>query len=576
MKVKEPKGRKTAAAPHPAKAAAPPARWPYYLLGAATVLLALWSYAPALHGPFVLDDPYMPLGKPLREWIAGGRPLLQFTYWWSASRAGDDTWSFHVVNVLIHLLAGGLVFLILRRLLEFASIDPSRRSLLAGFGAAVFLLHPAQAEAVAYIAGRSESFSVMLAFAAYTVFLYRPKPAASWPVALAVLSLFGLALLSKEHTIALPALLLLTDYWWNPGFRFKGLAANWKIYATMALGAAGGIAFFWGLITRATSAGFGLKDFTWYQYFFTEWRALLLYIGLFLFPVKLTADWDFPISQNFLDHGAVAALAVLLALVALAWYYRRRFPLASFGFFVYLLLMAPTSSILPIQDPVAERRLYFSMLGLLLIVIDLLSRLKLQRRTLAAVCAAVPVILAFPTHSRAEAWGDPVALWEDTVHKSPGKYRPHFQLASAYFDRGQYQRSIEEFQTAARLKPPGYDLLVDWALAYDAINQPEQALDKLRQAAALNPTAHVYTQIGMVYAKRAQWDQALDALATAQTHDPGYAMIYVYRGKIFVNRRQCREAVPEYNKALALQPDLDEARRDLAVARACEAASGGN
>ena len=63
--------------------------------------------------------------------------------------------------------------------------------------------------------------------------------------------------------------------------------------------------------------------------------------------------------------------------------YRRRFPLASYGFFVFLLLMAPTSSILPIKDPIAERRLYFSMLGLLLIVVDLLARVKIERRALA-------------------------------------------------------------------------------------------------------------------------------------------------------------------------------------------------
>jgi tetratricopeptide (TPR) repeat protein len=571
MKVKERRARKEGSPQD--QGAAAPARWPFYTLAAAAIVFALWSYAPALHGPFVFDDPYMPLGKPLREWIGGGRPLLQLTYWWSASRAGDDTSSFHAINILIHLIVAGLVFLIVRRLLEWASVDRSRRTLLSGFAAALFLLHPVQTEAVAYIAGRSESFAVMMAFAAYAVFLYRPQKAASWPIALAVLFLFGLALLSKEHTIALPALLLLTDYWWNPGFEFKGIWANWKIYAAMALAAAGGIAFFWGLITRATSAGFGLKDFTWYQYFFTEWRALLLYIALFFLPVRLTADWDFPISKTLVDHGAVLALLVLLALIAAAWHYRRRFPLATFGFFVYLVLMAPTSSILPIQDPVAERRLYTSMIGLLLIVVDALSRVKLERRTLAAICVVLPVIAAFATHARAQDWGDPVALWEDTVSKSPDKWRPHFQLGSAYFDRTLYQRSVDEFQKSAALKPPGYELLIDWALAYDALNQPDQALAKLRQAAAINPTAHVYTQIGMVYAKRGQWDPALEALATAEKHDPGYAMIYVYRGGIFVNRKQCRAAIAEYTRALSLQPDLDEARRNLVVANSCAAAA---
>ena len=68
-------------------------------------------------------------------------------------------------------------------------------------------------------------------------------------------------------------------------------------------------------------------------------------------PANLTADWDFPISRNILDHGALVGLTALVALAVAAWHYRRRFPLASFGFFTYLVLMAPTSSILPIRIP---------------------------------------------------------------------------------------------------------------------------------------------------------------------------------------------------------------------------------
>ena len=52
-----------------------------------------------------------------------------------------------------------------------------------------------------------------------------------------------------------------------------------------------------------------MKDFAWYQYFFTQWRALFVYLGMFLWPAKLTLDWDFPISRTVLDHGAILWLA---------------------------------------------------------------------------------------------------------------------------------------------------------------------------------------------------------------------------------------------------------------------------
>src|SRR5207302_8176437 len=183
----------------------------------------------------------------------------------------------------------GLVYLIIRR------VGAGVSRLLAGFAAGLFLLHPIQTEAVAYLSGRSEEFSVMFAFSAYAVFLWRKPPAVSWRVAVAVMLLFGMALLSKEQTIILPAVLLLTDVWWNPGTALEGGRRNWRLYVALALGAVAGVVSFWNLITQVTYAGFALKDFTWYQYFFTQCRALFVYMGEFLFPMRLNADWDFPI-----------------------------------------------------------------------------------------------------------------------------------------------------------------------------------------------------------------------------------------------------------------------------------------
>src|SRR5207248_397112 len=114
-----------------------------------------------------------------------------------------------------------LIFLIVRQLLDRSGAARTLLTPLAALAAGVFLLHPVQTEAVAYVAGRSEALSVMLAFGAFAVFLYRSS--IGWGTVAAILLLFGAALLSKEHIIVLPALLLLTDFWWNPGFSLKGI-----------------------------------------------------------------------------------------------------------------------------------------------------------------------------------------------------------------------------------------------------------------------------------------------------------------------------------------------------------------
>ena len=560
--------------------------WPgrnYWLAGAAAVVLAFWAYAPAMHGAFLFDDNALPFAlpdfhAPFMDWIRSSatRPVLYATYWLNSWFSADDPFSYHVLNVIFHLVSSGLVFFIVRRFLDWqgaressASAAPApRRNLLAGLAASIFLLHPVQTEAVAYLAGRSDSLSVMFFLAAFAVFLYRPAEAISWGRVAAVLALFAAALGTKQHTITLPALLLLTDYWWNPGFSFQGARKNWRLYTPMGLGALAGVAMYWQLIRNSPSAGFSLKAFTWYQYFFTECRALFVYIGQFLLPVRLDADWDFPISRTMWQGGAIVALAALVGLVALAWQYRRRFPLAAYGFLVYLLLMAPTSSILPIADAVADRRLYLSMIGLLLMVVDGVGRLRWQPRKLAVASAAVLAVLACATRVHAAIWASPIALWQDTVQKSPNKRRVHFQLASAYYDVGRCDLALPEFQKTAEIEPPNYDLLVDWALDYDCLNEPDPAVAKLRQAALLDPTAHVYSQIGMIFAKRARWAEATEALDQAQKIDPNFAMTYYYKGGVYLSQNMVPEAVENYRRAVALNPDYEPAVQGLANAEA--------
>ena len=566
-------GARLAAAPRPKT------RGPIYAAVAAALIAVWWAYSPALHGPFLFDDATLPFALPratanLVKWMSGVRPVTMFTYWINAKLSGNDPFSYHVLSVFFHLITSGFVFLIVNRLLAWSGAPESKRPLLAGFAAAVYLLHPMQAESVAYLAGRAEAVSVMFGYAAFAVFLNRRERAASWGTAAAVLVLFGAAVLSKEHIIVLPALLLLTDYWWNPGFSFKGIRANWKLYAPMAFGALIALAAFWSLIMRAKTAGFGLKDLTWYQYLFTQFRAIFVYLGLFALPVRLTADWDFPFSKTLFDHGAVVGLVALLALVALAWRYRRRFPLASYGFFVFLLLMAPTSSVLPIKDPIAERRVYFSMIGLLLIVVDLLARVKWERRVLVGACAALVLLAAIGTHARAEVWSSPVSLWEDTVRKSPNKPRTHLQLAQSYYDDGQFARAIAEYEQASRLQKPDYNMLVNWGLTYQQMGQLDLALAKLQQAAALEQTAHVYSQIGMIYVQRVQRDQALEALATAEKLDPNWAPTYNYRAKLYYQLNDLQPAAANYRRALALDPTLADARAELMRAETMLRATG--
>jgi tetratricopeptide (TPR) repeat protein len=568
--------RDSARAAPPQAAHKPPTahHWIWYGTAFAALALLFWVYGPDMHTGFLFDDVKQQFAlpsasQPLPSWIGRVRPVLMLTYWANTRISMEDTFSFHLFNILIHALAGIFIFLVIRRLLEWAGAEKSTRTPFAAFGALLFLLHPMQSESVAYISGRSDALCGLFACAAFAVFLYRPSPAIAWARVLPVVLLFATAVLSKEQAVVLPALFVLTDIWWNPESPWRAVLANWKLYVVLALGAAGGVALFWWMIVGGghSNAGFAMKDFTWYQYLFTQFRTIFAYLFNFLLPIHLTADWDFPISHGILEHGSILGLAALLALAAVAWRYRRRFPLAGYGYFVFLVLLSPTSSILPIQDPIADRRMYFPILGLILIAIDLLRRLKVEPKVLATGAAALLLAAALATHARAQVWSDPILLWQDTARKSPNKVRAHFQLAFAYFEQGRNDLAVAEFQKTAELQPPSADLLLDWGLAYDALHQPVLALAKLRQSAALDSTPQVYTQIAKVYAEQQQWAEALDALSVAEKLDPNFAITYVFRGKVFLNSNRPAEAVAQYQRALAIDPQVPDGRHDLAIAQ---------
>ena len=284
---------------------------------------------------------------------------------------------------------------------------------------------------------------------------------------------------------------------------------------------------------------------------------------MFFLPGGMNIDHDFPMVESLADPMSILGLAGLIGLAGAAWWFRRRYPLISFGVFVFLLLLAPTSSIVPIKDALVERRVYLPSLGLLIIVADLLRRWRTSRRAMAGAMSAVLVVAGVASYRRAQVWSSPVSLWESTVASSPKNWRANFQLAFAYYEDQRCSEAVDQYEKAAVLAEPDYKLLVDWALAYDCASRPSEAADKLRQAASLEGSAHVYTQIAMIEAKQGHNDEALAALAEAEKKNPRFAMTYFYRGNIYTQMGNPARAAEQYRRAIELKGDLDAARRGL-------------
>jgi Flp pilus assembly protein TadD len=537
--------------------------WPW-AAALAALFVALEIYGPALRGPFLFDDRVLPfmspsIGlQPFSAWIAGVRPLLMFSFWLDYQRGGIDPNGYHLTNLFLHFLTSLVIAFVAARFLDWAKVEGRQRDVLAVLAGALFLVHPAQTESVAYVASRSEVLSVFFFYAGLAVFLYRGEGAMKLPRALASVALFGAAVVTKEHTAIFPLVVVLVDYFWNRG----GLRKNAIFYALVALCGAAGALIVVRVLRGAATAGFGIAGLTPMTYFFTQCRVVWSYVRLFFLPFGQNVDPEVAVSHNVFEHGAIFGLLAMAAVLGAAWVYRKRWPLASFGVILFVVLVAPTSSFVPIFDPLAERRMYLPFLGLILIALELLRHVKVERAIW--IGAAVCLLLAVLTYQRNEMWGNPIALWADAAAKSPHKLRPRFQLAYENYKTGRCPEAAANYEAASKLEPPQFDLLMDWALALDCAGRNSEAVTVLRRAALLENGAYVHAVLGKVYAQIGQRDEAVKELALAEQYDPRFDITYLYRGIIEENAGNRVAAAQDYQRAVKLNPVNQPARDGLA------------
>jgi len=537
----------------------------YCLAFLLAVIAGVWLYRPALHGPFVFDDRTLPFaspaasGMPLAAWL-GVRPVLMFTYWLNYSLSSESTFLYHFVNVVLHVINSAIVFAVLRLLVKTIPSAMGSENWLAGFGALLFLTHPIQTESVAYIAGRSEVLSGTFFLTALLLYLLWSSAPLSWLQAAGIAALFGLAVATKEHTAVLPIALVLADCTVRQLGLRTALRRNHRLVLFFsAICTVAGVATI-KLIETAPSVGRSL-DIAPHQYFYTQCRAILTYLRLFIAPFGQNIDHDFPISRTLTEYGAWAALLTVILIFGGVFFLRKRFPVLSFGMLFFFLLLAPTSSVVPIADPLVEHRMYLPSLGLIICLVGLMALNWKHRSVLIYGMAGVLLFASALSWKRNHLWGDPVQLWTDAVKKSPRKVRPYPHLIYSYVLSNRCGEAVNVLERAGEAVPKNESILIDWAEACGCAGKREEALQKLREALRINPSAEVHSIMSVVLAQSGKRDEALQhAEAAISEEPPGSELAHFYRGQWFAIAQQLDLAEAEYSLALALNPYNSQTR----------------
>ncbi|MGA3027214.1 MAG: tetratricopeptide repeat protein [Bryobacteraceae bacterium] len=494
---------RTAAAAHPSSPAPllDRFRWQAGLLA----LLVLIAYANSLASSFHFDDAAIfanpSILKPGFGWgifrLEQTRPLTYLTFHWNYLVGGQNPVLYHWVNLLLHAANSILVLVLARRYLS---------PFTAGCVAVLFALHPLQTESVTYVYARSTLLSTH--FALWVLWFHaRGKYLGS-------ALLFGLSLLAKEETIALPGFLLLLDL-------FVRRRPRIGYYA--ALAAIAGLAacrLSYAIHASPVDPGVGrVRGIPAASYLLTQSRVLWIYLRLMIAPLGLNLDRDVPLSTSLLSPwttlAAILALALLgAALLWLAWKKHSEAALWALGFFV---LISPSSSIVAQADVIFEHRTYLPMicatmaLGFLL---EAVPRAKLA----IAFAALIPVMFA-ATISRNADWHDEKTLWTDIAAKSPQKGRSWLGLASLYWnDPG---KAREYLSKGLAVDPNNGLLHTNYGIVLLSANEPAEALAHFQRAMAMTgETADRWNNIGAAYYKMNDLEASLRSFERALRLDP--------------------------------------------------------
>ncbi|MGB2987612.1 MAG: tetratricopeptide repeat protein, partial [Phycisphaerae bacterium] len=297
----------------------------------------------------------------------------------------------------------------------------------------------------------------------------------------------------------------------------------------------------------------------------TQIGVIAYYLRLVFWPHPLCLDYAWPFARTALDVLR-PSLVVVPLLAGTIWGFVRR-PWVGFVGAWFFVTLAPTSSFIPIKDPLFEHRMYLPLAAVILAVVmgvhALLHRLftspswgAVWRRSIATVCvAAIVAASIYGTARRNWDYRSDLVMWNDVIAKRPGNPRAHLGRGKALFDEGRSVEAEMAFREAVRLKPKYPDALYNLGTALSKNKKLDEAVEAYRQALQLNPrNAKAHYNLGNALKNQDKLDEALVEYREALRIKPDHITAHINLGNVLKVMGRIDEAIKEYQKALTIDP----------------------
>lgn len=552
------------------------------LISGAAILVYLNSFS----GVFIFDDeativqnPHRERLWPPREAFAAppksplrDRPVVSFAFSLNHALTGSSPASFHGGNLLIHLAAALCLFGVVRRTLVSPRLPGRYRNAAGGLALAsalVWAVHPLQTQAVTYLTQRCES--LMGLFFLGTLYAFIRALGSRRPVRWYCLSVFSclLGIGSKAVMVAAPLVVLLYDrafvasswreIWRRRRWYYLALLLTLSLQAALLL----------------TTSYADIKTHRPLEYGLSQFGVIAHYCRLILVPRPLCLDYHWPPARGLADVWPGALIvAVLLVLTVKAW---RRFPPLGFAGLWFFLILAPTSSLLPLEDLAFEHRMYLPLaapvvlatVGVGELLRRLLPRQPAARRIWGSVLtlAAVTVLGAL-TAARNRDYHSAAGMWRQVIDLRPLNPRAYNSLGNIVLKEGDPDRALELFRRAIAVSPRYQAGHYNLANLLAARGETASAIEYYRETLEINPEAvEAHNNLGIALYSRGEVAEARGHFLAALEIDPLDPAAHYNLGLLLLNRGDPRSALPYLERARELKPDHPPVSQALAAAQ---------
>jgi tetratricopeptide (TPR) repeat protein len=537
-----------------------------FVFGFLLFIATFIAYQPAWNGTPIWDDDGHITKPELRSlsgfahiWTQLGAtqqyyPLMHSIFWLEYHLWGDSTLGYHLVNILLHFFSALLLVCILRRL-----AIPG-----AWFVAAVFALHPVQAESVAWISELKNTLSGVFFLSTILVYLKFDSERKRKLYIIAI-GLFILGLMSKSVIATLPVALLVI-IWWKQG------KINWKndvipLLPFFAVGIASGLFTSW--VERKFIGAQGNEfNFTIIERCLIAGRVTWFYLSKIFLPMDLIFIYPrWTVSQT-IWWQYLFPFATLILMGAL-WISRNRSraPLSAFLFFSALLFpVLGFFNVYPFRFSfVADHFQYLACIGPIVILsVWIFGLLKGSLRSV--ICAAILLTLGALTWKQSETYSDAETLYRTTIKKNPACWMAYNNLGKLLAENGRMDGVMSDFQMALKINPAYQEAHYNLGIVLAKMGRTDEAVAQYRKAIEIKPDySDAYNNLGLLVAGMGQIDEAIGYYRKSLEIKPRFAEAWNNLGNALSQSGQTDEAITYYRKALNINSNYAEAHYNFGL-----------